>query len=520
VLLALVLACVAATLAGGPGAARAEDASLVHWDALAPSTEPYDDPFLDMSYDQLGDLREVLEAQEAEARGWSDLGLTERAGAARERLVAAGLDPDDLLRQRLVVMERREEEATGVAASLVDTPVRIDGYVLPLAAEGERVVEFLLVPWVGACIHTPPPPPNPIVHVSYPEGLMLERRFEGVRLEGTLRHRPVAHELFLIDGTRTVPASYALDGAVAAGEPGRIEAESTSAVPLLTRVQIWVNTLFTTAMARIGTGGSVLAGLSAVLLAFGYGALHTLGPGHGKAVVISYFVGTGGSLRRGLTMGARIAVFHVISAIVVVFLLDFTVRQTKGAAPSDYRLVRLFSYGLIVAIGAAMLWQAVRALRAASDDPPPQGHAHGHAGHDHGSCAACDAQAARGGGWIAVAVGVVPCTGALIVMLFGLANDLVWQAILMVAAISLGMAVAMAALGVAALWGRGWAERTFASDDRGHRRFATGARLVGASCVLALGGALFAATLFHAPAEWNEVGEVAAEPEALLASGG
>ncbi|WP_209598150.1 DUF3299 domain-containing protein [Ruegeria sp. HKCCSP351] len=504
-------------------AAASEDTSspLASWDALAPTVEPFDDPFLAMTLEQKRDLRDVLLSREAETAGSGSLELRGAASAARIRLEAAGLDPDYLLVQRLVVMERRREEATGVTSTFLDQRVLLDGFVLPLVWDGDRVVEFLLVPWVGACIHTPPPPPNQIVHVAFPEGLKLERRFEAVRLEGTMRHRPAEHALFLIDGSRQIPASYGLDGAALAGQPDEIVAASASDVPALIRAQIWVNTLFTSGMSEIGKDGSAQAILLAVLLAFGYGALHTLGPGHGKAVVISYFVGTGGSLRRGLAMGARIAIFHVASAIMVVFLLDLAVRQTTGAAPSDYRMIRLLSYSLIVAIGAVMLWQAIRSMRQQTPEAVQHKHDHHHADHAHGACAGCNAHEARGGGgWIAAAVGVVPCTGALIVMLFGLANDLIWPAILMVVAISAGMAVAMSALGVAALWGRGWAERRFASDQPTRERFAKGARLAGAICVLVIGGGLFFNTLLHAPTDRLQLDGIATVSESLNVSGG
>ena len=111
-------------------------------------------------------------------------------------------------------------------------------------------------------------------------------------------------------------------------------------------------------------------------------------------------------------------------------------------------------------------------------------HHDSHHEHDgHTGCAACNAASTqKGSGWIAAAVGVVPCTGALLVMLFGLANDLVWPAIAM---------VSMSAIGITALWGRGWAERRFGSNPAVRMRFETGARLAGASCVLIIGVLLF-----------------------------
>jgi ABC-type nickel/cobalt efflux system permease component RcnA len=169
------------------------------------------------------------------------------------------------------------------------------------------------------------------------------------------------------------------------------------------------------------------------------------------------------------------------------------VRQTTGAAPSDYRLIRLGSYGAVIAIGAVMLWRAIAAIRASRSSSDGADSGHRHHDHAHSGCATCAAER-RGGGFLAAAVGAVPCTGALIAMLFGLANDLVPPAILMVAAISAGMAVAMAAIGVAAILGRQWMETRIGTNEGRRLNFELGARVVGAACVLLIGSMLFGFT--------------------------
>jgi nickel/cobalt exporter len=472
---------------------------LVNWASLAPSVEPYDNPFAEMPYEQIEALRIIARADIAAEAGQLDAAMAEAAADARRLVEEAGLDVEALFAQREIIMQRREEAELGVTTTHLDQTVVMDGYALPLRAEDGRIVEFLLVPWVGACIHTPPPPANQIVHVDYPQGFEAHSQFTPIRLEGRLRHRPAEHELFLVDGTMPVAASYAMEEAVIGGTPGEIVAADTATDDLswFAAAQAKITEIFTTAMTNMEQGRSVGAVSLGVLIAFAYGALHTLGPGHGKAVVISYFVGTCGSLRRGVLMGARIAAMHVLSAVVVVFLLDFAVRQATGAAPSDYRLIRLGSYALIVAIGAAMLWRALAALRA-QRAAGAEGHAHHHHHHHdaHAGCAACAAAEAgsKGGGWIAAAVGVVPCTGALIVMLFGLANDLVIPAVMMVIAISAGMALAMSAIGVAAILGRNWTEARVAVTPERRLRFEAGARIAGAACVLAIGVTLFGVT--------------------------
>ncbi|EEE43206.2 HoxN/HupN/NixA family nickel/cobalt transporter [Roseibium alexandrii] len=511
-LVSAVLATVIAILIT-PIAPPAAAGQLATWSSLAPTVEPYDDPFAEMPSKQISDLRTVLRADLADAAGNFDTDLAEAAKAARLRLEEAGLDIEHLFTQREIIMQRRENETLGVTTTHLDKTIIMDGYVLPLRAEGGMIVEFLLVPWVGACIHTPPPAPNQIVHVNYPEGFEVTGMFTPVRLEGRLTHRPSEYDLFLVDGTRRIPASYAMEQATIGGTPGEIVASETAAADLswFAAAQAKITNVFTAAMTNMEQGRSAGTVGLALLIAFAYGALHTLGPGHGKAVVISYFIGAGGSLRRGVAMGVQIAVMHVLSAIVIVFLLDFAVRQATGAAPSDYRMIRMASYALIVAIGAVMLWRslaAVRVRRTTEMAGDTHHHHHHHDDHAHAGCAACSAaqNTARGGKWIAAAVGIVPCTGALIVMLFGLANDLLIPAIMMVLAISAGMAVTMSAIGVAAIWGRNWAETRVATNPQRRFRFEAGARIAAAACVLLIGATLFAGTAMYDPGERPEQG--------------
>jgi len=74
-----------------------------------------------------------------------------------------------------------------VRPELDGTPVRLPGFVVPLEYDvNQNVTEFFLVPYFGACIHMPPPPPNQIIHVAYPQGLALPSIYEPYTVEGTL----------------------------------------------------------------------------------------------------------------------------------------------------------------------------------------------------------------------------------------------------------------------------------------------------------------------------------------------
>jgi nickel/cobalt transporter (NicO) family protein len=112
---------------------------------------------------------------------------------------------------------------------------------------------------------------------------------------------------------------------------------------------------------RDGRGvGVVLAGLLVALL---YGVFHALGPGHGKTVIVGYFLGRGGSIPRGVAMASWIALSHVIGAIVIVGILHFILSFSLMRPIEEMLSLRLVSYGAILIIGIAMLASTLRDRR-------------------------------------------------------------------------------------------------------------------------------------------------------------
>ncbi|HET6469436.1 MAG TPA: hypothetical protein VFG43_13770, partial [Geminicoccaceae bacterium] len=193
-------------------------------------------------------------------------------------------------------------------------------------------------------------------------------------------------------------------------------------------------------MRAIRDGETTAPLLLGLVLAFAYGAIHAAGPGHGKLVVMSYFLSREARIGRGLLMGAQIALMHVISAIVIVVFADFLLRRTFGGAPAEIPAIRLLSYGLILAIGLAML---ARAAWRAFAEPA---HAHAHA-HGTGGCG-CGARTGETG-LLSLGVGLVPCTGSMLILLYAMANGILPAGLLLVVMIALGMALTMGALGLA-----------------------------------------------------------------------
>lgn len=94
-------------------------------------------------------------------------------------------------------------------AELNNKLVKIPGFVIPLEGDDEVTTEFLLVPYFGACIHVPPPPPNQIIYVKFPQGAPLAELWDVVNVVGTLKTTMVDHELaqvgYVMEGIRIEP---------------------------------------------------------------------------------------------------------------------------------------------------------------------------------------------------------------------------------------------------------------------------------------------------------------------------
>jgi len=77
--------------------------------------------------------------------------------------------------------------STQVVKTFENKPIRIPGFIVPLeSSESQMVTEFFIVPYFGACIHMPPPPPNQIIYVSIEQGVELESLYDPFWFEGTL----------------------------------------------------------------------------------------------------------------------------------------------------------------------------------------------------------------------------------------------------------------------------------------------------------------------------------------------
>jgi hypothetical protein len=176
------------------------------WDDLIPSHLSGENPLADLTQDQQDMAYWVINMLATlPKRGPQTEEFYEEVDEAMPMLEKAGIDI-------VAIMTKRKEIRTAVVEKLNGQNVRIPGYLLPLEAAGGKVTEFLLVPYVGACIHVPPPPPNQIVHVQVIQigGHNSGKLFDPVWVIGKMTVKSMAKELYLLDGSADIDIGYAM----------------------------------------------------------------------------------------------------------------------------------------------------------------------------------------------------------------------------------------------------------------------------------------------------------------------
>jgi nickel/cobalt transporter (NicO) family protein len=206
---------------------------------------------------------------------------------------------------------------------------------------------------------------------------------------------------------------------------------------------------------KAGSGSLALWTLATVC--FGYGVVHTLGPGHGKAVVVAYFLDSTRPRAwiEGIFAGAWIAFTHTLAALLLAGALKLLGTVGLLGALREVRNVEMVSYLLILAIGIWRLWAGITGRvhehYHGEDHGHGHGHDHDHDRHDHGHHHHDTRQRTLAGWLLLTAAGIAPCAGALVVILLSIALDVVWAGVVGVIAIAFGMAITLSAIGLASM---------------------------------------------------------------------
>jgi ABC-type nickel/cobalt efflux system permease component RcnA len=265
-------------------------------------------------------------------------------------------------------------------------------------------------------------------------------------------------------------------------------------------------------------------------ISFAYGIFHAAGPGHGKAVISSYLVANEETARRGIVLSFASAMLQALVAVAIVAVFAWLLSSTAKTMCSAEKAIEIVSYALIAAFGARLVWVKgggfMRALQAKPElavatahahhshdhdhhhHDHDHGHRHDHSHHHHGDGHVHDEhcghshgptpdQLAGPGGWqrglgAIFAVGLRPCSGAILVLVFSLAQGLFWAGIAATFVMGLGTAITVATIAVVAVSAKGLAKRLSAGREGGGTLIMRGIEFGAAGLVLLFGlGLLF-----------------------------
>ena len=191
--------------------------------------------------------------------------------------------------------------------------------------------------------------------------------------------------------------------------------------------------------------------IAALLVAMMLGALHALGPGHGKTMVAAYLVGSRGTPSQAVVLGATVTATHTIGVYV---LGAVTLVAAQYVLPERlYPMLGVLSGGLVVVIGLSLLLTRVRSLRAGSAEHGPHHHDHAH-GDGPGQHTHEAPVGMRGVLALGVSGGLLPCPTALVVLLAAVSLHNMPLGMLLVAAFSVGLAAVLTGIGLAFVLGQ------------------------------------------------------------------
>ncbi|GAC1695813.1 MAG: hypothetical protein NVS9B6_02030 [Candidatus Limnocylindrales bacterium] len=281
---------------------------------------------------------------------------------------------------------------------------------------------------------------------------IVVRAARGVRLEGsTVPSEDQTNELrsYPTDPSKP-PLSVSSASAVIRLAPGEGGATAGSPGAGTPRLNVDGFASGVSDLIRAGAEGDLLATVLAVLAAVGLGAFHAVTPGHGKTVMAAYLVGTRGSARQALGLGAAVAVSHTIG---VLLLSLFILGASSVIAPDRfYPYLSAVSALIILGIGLWLLRGVLlsRAHAPAHDHSHDHGHdqAHGHShgpgGHDHLPTSV---------GWrgliaLGISGGIVPSASALLLLLAAVSLRRPDLGLILIVAFGIGMAVVLVGIGL------------------------------------------------------------------------
>lgn len=256
------------------------------------------------------------------------------------------------------------------------------------------------------------------------------------------------------------------------------------------------------------------AGLWLVVTGFLYGIFHAAGPGHGKMVLGSYMLASRTAARRGALLALASSLVQGVAALVAVGVLAIALNATGARISESVWTLERISYGILTLFGLWMLWSKslrpfIKERKAVHHHHDDHDHGHDHHHHHDGCCDHAhlpDASAMESrvplmqALTIVGSIGIRPCSGAIIVLVFALSQGMIWPGALAVFAISLGTAITVSAIVLGAAGGRSAIMKMTATNPRLARLAQKGLETFGAVLILAFGLILLIGTFGPRPA--------------------
>ena len=251
-------------------------------------------------------------------------------------------------------------------------------------------------------------------------------------------------------------------------------------------------------LRQIKTSSPYAAAWTLMFLSFGYGVFHAAGPGHGKTVISAWLLATENELRRGIVIAFFSSIIQAVVAILLVSVLLLVVVSAGSTARDVAGFLESASYAMIGAMGLYLIWTALR-HKARHDHHDHHGHEHHdhvhdeHCGHTH----APEAKQVQGE-WsltkafsLAFAVGIRPCTGAILVLILANALGIYWAGVTSTLVMAFGTFLTVSVIAAIAVYSKKLAMRLAARDDKWLGWLAFTLRLGGGLAIAGLGGLLF-----------------------------
>ena len=294
--------------------------------------------------------------------------------------------------------------------------------------------------------------------------------------------------------------------------------------------------MLATSVKGLKTDDPMAGALTLAALSFLYGILHAVGPGHGKTIISSYVVANEETVRRGVIISFIAAGLQALTAVALVSLLLFGLNASGLQINAWSNQLESVSYAMIAVVGLYLLttqllqlwrnWRGAPVAHIAEAHAHAGGHHHdhdhghdhghhdahchhhhdhAHSGHHHAPGEACDhivdaRQLAGPFSWrkvmaVVFSVGIRPCTGAILVLVFAVTQGLFWAGVAATFAMAFGTAITVAVLATLALGSRELALKLGGANGRWANAVWTTCNIGGAVVIFLFGALLFTASL-------------------------